>query len=176
VGQRATLTVGAYPGEEFPGRVARIGAVFDPDSGTARAEIEVDNPDGRLRPGTFGTITIALGDSQQALLVPEAAVLESEGRSYVFVLAEQAPAEDEAPGADAAPAPGLAARRVEVRPLGSTPADAGPVRTAVDGPLEARQQVITLGHENLADGAPVVLAESGSAEPTAGQPADEVAE
>ena len=167
IGQRATLTVGAYPGEEFPGRVARIGAVFDPDSGTARAEIEIDNPDGRLRPGTFGTITIALGDSQQALLVPEAAVLESEGRSYVFVLTEQVPGEGEASDL----APGLAARRVEVRPLGTAS-----VRAAVDGPLETGQRVITLGHENLADGAPVVLAESGPGEPAAGGGDPEVTE
>ncbi|HMB53113.1 MAG TPA: hypothetical protein VKU40_07350, partial [Thermoanaerobaculia bacterium] len=63
-----------------------------------------------------------------------------------------------------------------MRASGATPEDAGAVRAAVDGPLETGQRVITLGHENLADGAPVVLATDGPGEPAAGPPAEEAAE
>ena len=169
LGQPATVRVGSIPGDGFAGRVARLGAVFDPDSATTRAEIEVDNPDGRLKPGLFATVSIAFDTGGSALLVPREAVLDEDGRSWVFVLAEASPmvAASEARAAgedgngdgsgDPSGATPLAARRLEVQVLGTSP-DGGEM--AVEGDLEPGQRVITLGHEALADGAPVVVAEA----------------
>jgi len=168
VGQPATVRVGSLPGVDFAGRVARVGAVFDPDSATSRAEVEVDNLDGRLKPGMFATVTIALDDEGDALLVPQKAVLEEGGRSWVFVVGEKRGGEAAGEanggangGAGVAAPGGLVARRTEVRNLGTavrgdenggsgSPAVAGWV--AVDGALAVGQRVITLGHEALTVG------------------------
>lgn len=149
IGRPAAVRVGSLPGREFEGRVARVGAVFDPDSATTRAEIEVDNGDGQLKPGMFATVSIALDDASQAPLVPAEAVLEEEGRSWLFVVEERAAEDPE--GA----AVRHVAQRVAVRRLGAA---GGERRVAVDGPVEAGDTVITLGHEALADGAAVRIA------------------
>jgi RND family efflux transporter MFP subunit len=185
VGQPATVRVGSLPGVDFAGRVARVGAIFDPDSATTRAEVEVENAEGRLKPGMFATVTIALDDESEALLVPQAAVLEEEGRSWVFVVNEKH-GDEAAVAADEPTSPGLVAQRTEVHTLGTAldpdvpeenggsgdPARAGWV--AVDGSLEAGERVITLGHESLADGAAVRIADGKT--PGGDDAAPEVAE
>lgn len=157
VGRPATVRVGSLPGQEFAGRVARVGAVFDPGSATTRAEIEVDNADRRLKPGMFATVSIALDEASEAPLVPAEAVLEEEGRSWVFLVETKELAEGAAEG-PAEAAVQKVARRTPVRRLGTTADDR---RVAVDGPLVAGDTVITLGHEALADGAAVRVAAPG---------------
>ena len=58
VGQDATFTVLAYPGETFRGKVVRTGNVVEAESRTVEARIETDNPDGRLKPGMFADVEI----------------------------------------------------------------------------------------------------------------------
>lgn len=185
VGQPATVRVGSLPGEEFPGRVARMAAVFDPESATTRAEVEVDNLDGRLKPGMFATVEIALADETEALLVPAEAVLDEDGRSWIFVVAEAkkpegeregaAPEASEArpgggPPAETGPSPTVA-RRLEVRTLG-TARDGDAV--AVEGDLEPGQRIIVLGHEGLTDGAAVTVATEGDEAASRGRDSREV--
>ena len=50
VGANAKVTVPAYPGETFDGRVGYIGAGLDKETRTVAARIEVANADGRLKP------------------------------------------------------------------------------------------------------------------------------
>lgn len=167
-GQAATVRVASLGDAELAARVARISAVFDPDSATTRAEIEVDNPDGRLKPGMFATVRIDLAEIPRALLVPTAAVLEEDGRSWLFRVEEVAAvAGDGSAEAGEGAAGGTAAtvaRRLEVRKLG-TSADGS--RVAVEGSdLAVGDRVVVLGHEGLSDGAAVSLA--GPADAAAG--------
>ncbi len=91
IGAAATVTVPAYPGETFRGRVGHIGASLDKDSRTASARIEVSNADGRLKPEMFATATIeAAGDKRDVILLPDAAVVLLEGKPVVFVLEQGA--------------------------------------------------------------------------------------
>ena len=60
VGQPAVVTVEALRGAEFQGRVARIASLFDPRTNTAEAEVEIANSDGRLKPGMFASVAVAL--------------------------------------------------------------------------------------------------------------------
>ena len=89
---RAEVEVAAYPGRRFGGVVAALGGTLDEVTRTARARVVVDNPDGLLRQGMFARVRLALGEGQAdgSLAVPEEAVLEDEGRSFVFVRAEGA--------------------------------------------------------------------------------------
>lgn len=85
-GAAATVTVSAYPGERFAGRVTYLASVLDKDTRSVAARIEVDNKDGRLKPEMFGTAVIETGgDARQVLSVPDAAILLLQGQPTVFV-------------------------------------------------------------------------------------------
>lgn len=156
LGQGALVETEAFGGEAFTGRVARIAPVFDPETHTVEAEVEVPNPDGRLKPGMFATVAITFRTEPTALLVPRAAVLEGQREQAVFVT-EETPADPGAPGDGGEPA--LTARRVPVRRLGDSTRE-GDDRVAVEGQLAAGDAVITLGQERLRDGAPVRVTDS----------------
>ncbi|HEX6201903.1 MAG TPA: efflux RND transporter periplasmic adaptor subunit [Thermoanaerobaculia bacterium] len=159
-GLPAIVELRSLPGETFRGRVARVSDVLDPRSNTAEAQVELTNPDGRLKPGMFAQVTIALPGEAEALLVPAEAVVEADGRHWVYVVEEAReaaaggpPGAAPAAGPPAGDGPGRVARRRPVELLGR--ADG---RRAVTGELAAGERVITLGHEGLADGAAVELA------------------
>ncbi len=82
---RATVTVKAYPGEEFPGTIDFVSPAMEEASRTVKVRVEVKNPDGRLLAGMFATVKIFMAGDDEALVAPMAAVLEDEGRSFVFV-------------------------------------------------------------------------------------------
>lgn len=85
-GAAATVTVAAYPGERFAGRVTYVASLLDKDSRTIAARIEVGNKDGRLKPEMFATATIeTAGAKRVALSVPDAAILLLQGQPTVFV-------------------------------------------------------------------------------------------
>ena len=84
-GAQASVTVAAYPGEVFKGKLTYISSVLDKESRTVKARVEVPNPDGRLKPEMFATAAIRTGSSTKALLLPEDAVLLVQGQPTVFV-------------------------------------------------------------------------------------------
>jgi RND family efflux transporter MFP subunit len=81
-GQAAILRVPANPGQEFHGTVQVVNLAADPQTKKFGIEIAVDNPDQVLRPGTFGEIIIEVHSHENALVVPQKAVLENK---YVFI-------------------------------------------------------------------------------------------
>ncbi len=81
----AHIEVPAYPDRIFPGRVERVGGIVDEATRTAQVRVVVDNPGGLLRAGMFARVHLLGDDSGQALTVPAEAVLEDEGRAFVFV-------------------------------------------------------------------------------------------
>jgi RND family efflux transporter MFP subunit len=82
-GQEAVLSVGAFPGREFRGAVNVVNLTADPLSKKFQVEVLVDNPDGALRPGTFGNLVFEVQSHDNALVVPQIAVLEN---AYVYVV------------------------------------------------------------------------------------------
>jgi len=84
VGQRASATLTAFPGESFGGRVVAILPTAAADSRTLTVRIELANQGGRLRPGMFATVTLG-GDVKPALLVPSEAVIRTGTRSIVML-------------------------------------------------------------------------------------------
>lgn len=86
VGASATVSVSAYPGEQFSGRVTYVASLLDKDSRTVPARIEVDNKDGRLKPEMFASATIDTnGAKREALSVPDGAILLLQGQPTIFV-------------------------------------------------------------------------------------------
>lgn len=58
-GQQVNATTDGYGPASFAGRISMIGGVIDPGTRTLVAEADIDNADGRLRPGMFARVTIA---------------------------------------------------------------------------------------------------------------------
>ena len=84
VGVRVTITLVAYPGETFSGRVMRIADVVDPQTRTIKVYVELPNPQGRLRPEMFGNIRHTEG-MRVLPIVPVSALVQEYGKSVVFL-------------------------------------------------------------------------------------------
>ena len=84
----AVVTVSAYPDLTFEGHVEQVGGTLDEATRTARVRVVVDNPDNLLRAGMFARVQLLMPGAAGGLALPEEAVLEDEGRSFVFVRAE----------------------------------------------------------------------------------------
>lgn len=156
VGQQARVTSDAYPGVDFRGQVARISSIFDPNTNTTQAEVEIANSEGRLKPGMFATVSISYLTEPTALLVPKTALVEDEQETWLFV-AEKGPAPD---GKGEA----WTAKRVPVQRIGAGSEDHRN-EVAIEGEVRAGQPVITLGQQELRDGATVVIAGRAPATP-----------
>jgi len=85
-GQEARFTTDAFPGEIFRGQIDRIAPVFRETSRQARVELNLNNPDSRLKPGMFVRATITLDHVDQAVAVPEAALTKRNDVEGVFVV------------------------------------------------------------------------------------------
>jgi membrane fusion protein, heavy metal efflux system len=84
VGETVSVSVDAYPGRTFAGRVAYIPDQIDPRSGTARVRCEVPNPDGALRANMFATVNIEAPLGRDDVMVPDSAVQEIDGKPVIF--------------------------------------------------------------------------------------------
>lgn len=84
-GQPVKLTVPAFPGTTFSGRVILISSVVDPDTRSVKVRTEVPNPDGRLKPDMFANVEIVTDMNRNAISIPQSAVLDDAGKSVVFV-------------------------------------------------------------------------------------------
>ena len=85
-GVTAHIEVDAFPDESFTGRVARVAPVLDPATRTAEIEIEIPNPDFRLKPGMYARVGLAVGSKDRALVVPREAVVVRTSARGVFVV------------------------------------------------------------------------------------------
>jgi membrane fusion protein, heavy metal efflux system len=84
LGDTAEITLNAYPGRPFKGRVSNIGMILDPSIRTAKVRIEVQNP-GILRLGMFAKATFRGQTAEMHTVVPASAVLHMHDRDFVFV-------------------------------------------------------------------------------------------
>jgi len=84
VGDRAMVTLDAYPGEQFSGRVIYIYPYVDENTRTNKVRYEFANSRGRLKPGMFANVEIATPTSP-AVVVPLNALLDSGTEQIVFV-------------------------------------------------------------------------------------------
>lgn len=82
---RATVTAKAFPGEAFPATVDFIAPSMDEKTRTLKVRVGVPNPKGKLRAGMFVNVELYLPSGPDALVIPRAALLSDEGRSFVFV-------------------------------------------------------------------------------------------
>ncbi len=72
-----SITVDAWSGKEWTGRVTRYAHALNPDTRTMPTEIEVSNPDHVLYPGMYAHVTFTLQTMDNRLVLPRQAVLKT---------------------------------------------------------------------------------------------------
>lgn len=138
IGTPVTVRVDVFPGEQWQGKVVRLGAELDSDTRTLIVEAEIDNREGRLRPGLFGRLEVPRQTLPEALLVPLASVVDYESEKILYVVTD-----------------GVADRRSVV--LGPTIGE----RVVIVSGIEPGEHVVIGGQQQVADGQKVVEAEEG---------------
>lgn len=86
VGQEALVKLSYMPDRSFRGRVTYIYPTVDEKTRTARIRMEFPNPGFFLKPGMFATVEIHAVLANDAVLVPDMAVLRSGDKNTVFIV------------------------------------------------------------------------------------------
>ena len=76
----------AYPDRRFDGIVQTVDSRIDPVTRSIAVRARLPNPEGLLKPGMFLTVHLVVGVKENAVLVPEEAVLASAGGQYLFAV------------------------------------------------------------------------------------------
>lgn len=88
VGQIIRIKVDAFPGETFEGKVYAIDPRLDVAGRSLVVRAVVPNKDRRLRPGLFARISVLLQLKEDALSVPEQAIVPQGDSQFVFKIVE----------------------------------------------------------------------------------------
>lgn len=90
VGQEVKVSVMAYPGRAFEGKVTTIGATVDPNLHTLLVRSEIQDPQHELRPGMFANFAIRTGDPMRTVAVPvDGVVREGDGTMTVWATTDR---------------------------------------------------------------------------------------
>ena len=133
VGQTLDLEVDAYPGQVFPGTVYAIDPGLAEDTRSIGVRARVPNDKGKLRPGLFARVRLVISERDDAILVPEQAIVPQGDKLFVYVIED-----------------GKAA----LRPVRIGMRQAG--RAEIVEGIQAGDVVITAGVQKIGPGAPVM--------------------
>jgi len=138
-GQKAELSVDALPGRTFTALVQAVDPLIDANGRSVGIRGCIDNRQRQLRPGMFARVNTVFGVREQALLVPEEALVPQGGRAWVIKVVP-----GEKPDT-------LVAQRVVVQTGMRQPG-----KVEITDGLQAGDTVVTAGHQRLQkDGLPV---------------------
>ncbi len=142
-GFEVEITGDTFGDRAWMGKVDSIDVRIDPATRNVLVRALVDNPDGRLRPGMFVNVRVALPDSREVLVIPETAVLYAPYGDSVFLVrgGERNEGENK-----------LTVEQVFVR-LGERRGD---LRVVISG-LQAGQTIVSTGAFKLRNGSSVTV-------------------
>ncbi|MDE2060483.1 MAG: efflux RND transporter periplasmic adaptor subunit [candidate division NC10 bacterium] len=87
-GTTAEINVEAYPGETFYGTIGYVADLLDPQTRTAKARVEIQNPQRKLKLGMFATVRLrakTADGSATVTAIPSSAIQKIDGQPSVFV-------------------------------------------------------------------------------------------
>lgn len=90
LGQPVNVSVTAFPGTVFTGKVILVSTVMDPETRSLKVRTEVPNRDARLKPDMFANVEIITDVNRTSISIPQTALLNDGGQSVVFVAAGSA--------------------------------------------------------------------------------------
>lgn len=150
VGMPARITLDATAGEPYTGAVVRVSPAVDPNTRTLEAEVQIPNPEGRLRPGMYGRGYIQIGLHERTTVVPINAVqFSSQGTQVFRVTGDTVTLKAVTVGAEV---------------------DRGAAIEVLTG-LSPGERVVTAGIDGLASGTKVTVVDAKASEPRTTQPA-----
>jgi cobalt-zinc-cadmium efflux system membrane fusion protein len=85
IGQAATLRIDSFQNRNFSGVIQRIDPSIDEKDRTFAVYALVENPEFTLLPHMQGDLTVAVGEEETLLTVPQRAVLGTVGQHFVYV-------------------------------------------------------------------------------------------
>jgi RND family efflux transporter MFP subunit len=83
-GQQATFSVPAYPGRTFSAPIARISHDINKETRTMQVELDFDNGDAQVTPGTFANVEWPIQRAYPTLFVPATAITTDLQRTFVI--------------------------------------------------------------------------------------------
>jgi cobalt-zinc-cadmium efflux system membrane fusion protein len=90
IGQLVKVSLGAFPGRMFDGKITTVGATVDPNSRRVLVRSEVKDPQHELRSGMFAHFVIDIGTPLRSPAVPlDGVVREGDGTMTVWVTADR---------------------------------------------------------------------------------------
>jgi cobalt-zinc-cadmium efflux system membrane fusion protein len=90
LGQQVQVTLGAFPGRQFDGKITTIGASVDPNTRRVLVRSEISDPQHELRSGMFANFVITVGPPVRSPGIPaDGVVREGDGTMTVWVTADR---------------------------------------------------------------------------------------
>lgn len=86
VGQKVAVSVAAYPGEVFEGRIGAINPKVDEATRNVQVRAMLPNPDDKLLPGMFANLEVLLPEAPRRVVVPETAITYTLYGNSVYVI------------------------------------------------------------------------------------------
>lgn len=86
VGAPVSIVADPYERQTFNGKVVRVVHNLDPRTRTMGVEVDIPNPDGKLKPGMFARVEVSVDSRKQALTIPMEALRVGEARPSVMVV------------------------------------------------------------------------------------------
>ncbi len=131
-GQPVRVAVESLPGQTFEGEIIAIDPEVDPESRSVAIRAQVQNEERLLRPGQFTRVNVVIEQRENAILVPEQALVPLGGDTFVFKVVDGTAT--------------LTQVRVGQRRDG---------RAEIVSGLAPGDVVVSAGHQKIRDGAPV---------------------
>ncbi|OCA75155.1 efflux RND transporter periplasmic adaptor subunit [Chryseobacterium arthrosphaerae] len=83
-GDHVSVKVSAYPDRNITGKVYHINEIVDENTRSIKVLIECDNPDRRLKPGMYATVSFSTLP-EKAIMIPVTALMQNDSSQYVWV-------------------------------------------------------------------------------------------
>ena len=83
-GKKVSVTLQAYPDEQWSGHIDSLSGALDPTTRTLKVRVTLGNPGQKLKPEMFGAIHVSAG-THMAIIVPVGAIIHEGNTTTVFV-------------------------------------------------------------------------------------------
>lgn len=143
-GQPIAARTDAFPGITFDGKVVAIDSKVDPETRNVAVRAEVANPEHKLLPGMFGSVTITTGTPKKLLTLPQTSINYNPYGESVFVLKKDESSTPEKP---------VYVAQETFISTGETRGD----QVAITGGLKSGEMVVTSGQIKLKNGTRVTI-------------------
>jgi membrane fusion protein (multidrug efflux system) len=89
-GQTVDVTLDAIPGRRFTGKIEALDSLIDANGRSLLVRARLDNPGGVLKSGLFARTRIVFSRRENAIVVPEEALVPQGGKQFVFKVVDGA--------------------------------------------------------------------------------------